>query len=706
VRANRANSGTSDDPLDDNEQDDAEEDLQEDEEDEAESLLEFFDALTVAPVSPASPRRLSISAPVSCVAWMEVTSINQVRERYFVFTIACNTPTTVLLSSVSFFEIFEQDIKSQVATLGLDLYVAERLSPLELSRRAIHRVVRSLPEDRVEVLRESGIPTTEILKDFSPSLDSPTKKSLILSPARQGGRLLAGVIKHPLNTTKQIATLSTKGAFLSAKGVKAVVQHPLGSSIHVAKGIRSGVKSVGRKISGYKKPFNRPVLLEGACARAISETHWTEEWLSLLDEELHFYDRRTMKSLRIATKGVVSCAACDSTETSNMPGLEFFKIETLGREFYVMVKDLRERETWISTIRSVISRQKKDCIDLSELSLDEEVEEREKEETAVGFGWLGYVHKSTMFKKKSRLILNCRTFAFDSKEKLDPLKLVDDALRSFDGCSSSDVLLMEFLNKTAMLKNVDINSIEVDSGARLCFLLNLFHLMVNHSMMLVGEERVAKKFFAHMNTVCYQVGGDVFSLLELEQNIIRAGLSIPNRSPVKLGGKIKSGISAAFARGWKQSSSVYSFALTQLRDYRVNLALNFGSVSNLGFVPIYVLGRLDEQLQKVAMDYCRTICLTRSVKRKHGKGLKNLTYIPVMLRWYREDFKEIDGGEETDQGGGGGGGEGEVGDNNDLLRIVYGLRGEELIFNDTDRHKIQMLPYVFQYRILEVRDGY
>jgi hypothetical protein len=443
------------------------------------------------------------------------------------------------------------------------------------------------------------------------------------------------------------------------------------------------------------KKNTEPILLEGVCARAICEAHLREEYLTVMDSELRFFDVSSNKTLRISIKGVLGCSSCDGP---NFPGLHFFKVETLGREWYVMVETASDRDAWVSTIARLAKQNQTAPTEAEEEDddvADEDVEYEEKERAAVGVGASSsFLHKSTLFKKQARLILNCRVFAFGEATVQDPLGLVEEAMVSLDACASAPTAdeggLVEFLNMTAALKRVNIHDLDVESGARVCFLLNLYHLMVNHALLLEGEERVSKQWFAHCNHICYQLGGDVFSLLELEQCIIRAGLCAPNRAQTKIRRKISTKIRSNFVRSWKQPASKYSFALTSVTDNRINFALNSGSTSNLGHVPVFRVKTLDAQLQRVAEEYCQSRC---QVRREPDRLVM---VVSEAFRWYRADFCSGDDESET------------ADENQELFQAIIGLRGwdeadVEAVELAGFKTKMKFAAFQLNFRLLELK---
>ena len=77
--------------------------------------------------------------------------------------------------------------------------------------------------------------------------------------------------------------------------------------------------------------------------------------------------------------------------------------------------------------------------------------------------------------------------------------------------------------------------------------------------------------------------------------------------------------------------SQFSFALTKA-DYRINFALNCGSLSNPAFVPVYKAATLDQQLNSVCRAYLKVV---EVVAQKHNSLIVALPRICV---WFADDF--------------------------------------------------------------------
>jgi len=110
---------------------------------------------------------------------------------------------------------------------------------------------------------------------------------------------------------------------------------------------------------------------------------------------------------------------------------------------------------------------------------------------------------------------------------------------------------------------------------------------------------------------------DIFSIAELEHNILRAAMSPPSQ------------LLSRFVI--PKSNYVFSLAT---KDFRLNFALNCGSLSNpTGNVPVYVPSKVDIQLERTAR-----LFLNRTVFVK-PKGSRDANIsLPRVCQWFSEDF--------------------------------------------------------------------
>ena len=129
-------------------------------------------------------------------------------------------------------------------------------------------------------------------------------------------------------------------------------------------------------------------------------------------------------------------------------------------------------------------------------------------------------------------------------------------------------------------------------------------------------------YLAFSLTTCvpaaYQCSDDIFSLAELEHNIIRAEMSYPSQ----------------FLSRFLLPKSQYKFALAK-SDFRINFALNCGSLSiPSGTVPLYKSQLVHEQLDAAVKTF---VNYTVSFTQKSSARDISVS-LPRVCQWFADDF--------------------------------------------------------------------
>ena len=156
-----------------------------------------------------------------------------------------------------------------------------------------------------------------------------------------------------------------------------------------------------------------------------------------------------------------------------------------------------------------------------------------------------------------------------------------DSIDTLDGIhSDSTNIWIEFLDGVSLLQAIDLTKYCYNKDDMVALLLNLYHLMIFHGFLIYGNPTSVFhwKFFS----VCsYEAFGDIFSLAELEHCIIRFGMARPSINIV--------------AQSYIPQSR-YAFSL-DVKDFRLLWAVNCGSESMFGAIPIYKAKLLNAQLE-------------------------------------------------------------------------------------------------------------
>ncbi|CAJ1955741.1 unnamed protein product [Cylindrotheca closterium] len=359
-----------------------------------------------------------------------------------------------------------------------------------------------------------------------------------------------------------------------------------------------------------KKKNKKQVKPYFAVARALSDHHWVEEMALLSDRDIQFYRVDKKKpGFSIGLSSIIKVKDVDST--SMLQGYyHILAIETFGRTTYLMFPSKEERFRWSHDIQE--KAKAKNGLLVSEsltnhlINVDDPARE--------------FLHRSTMFDCSKRKILNCRRFSFQAPKPTsseDTLLLAEQALIKATGLQSSgsDTALTDFLDCAAALK--DANARDLNDDERMAFFLNVYHVVIMHAFIVLGPPKNGLEWLTYFNNFAYQCSDDIFSLTELEHNIIRAKMNFPSQ----------------FFSRFVMPKSQFGFALA-VPDVRINFALNSGSLSMpTAAVPIYQAETINEQLDSTVLKFAR-----RSVFFNYGKKKDVTVTLPKICQWFASDF--------------------------------------------------------------------
>jgi Protein of unknown function (DUF1769)/Protein of unknown function, DUF547 len=355
-------------------------------------------------------------------------------------------------------------------------------------------------------------------------------------------------------------------------------------------------------------------LLSSVLARAVSDRQWIEERVCVTEEEVLFYRLdRGRPHFRISLASIVKLEPLPEEECPLMQGYHFLSIETFGRATCLMFRSASEIHSWIAAIGD--HRPVRHALATTNSFSNHLIDADEPSSE--------FLRTSAMWDCSKRKLLNARKFSFRTPAKTDPastLALAENALRkaaALDPKGSDDFDLIEFLDCSSALKEADAHALNEDQ--RSAFFLNVYHIMIMHAFIVLGPPDSSLRWLTYFNTIAYQCADDIFSLSELEHNIIRAEMSFPSQ----------------FLSRFVLPKSHYIFALTK-KDIRFNFALNCGSLSiPMATVPVYMPDKLNEQLDKTTRAF-----LTDAVSVK-PKGPRDASVVlPRVCQWFADDFGE------------------------------------------------------------------
>jgi len=353
----------------------------------------------------------------------------------------------------------------------------------------------------------------------------------------------------------------------------------------------------------------------GFVARALSDRHWREERMILLENagELVFHHMDGSKiQYRMSLSSLINVSTLVATKNGRnllpLPSFYYLQIETIVHVTVLMFRSEEERDSWLGRLDNILHDRDPNRSFTSEL-----------------IKFVNPVHeflgKSSVWNCQKRKILNCRRCSFRTQRTMPPeetLRLAERALAkvlSLKPKGTSDSDLREFLDCAAALKDADAHSLNEDE--KCAFFLNVYHTMIMHSFIVLGPPSSGTEWISYFSNIAYQCSDDIFSLTELEHNIIRAEMSYPSN----------------FLSRFVLPKSQYHFALMR-PDFRLNFALNSGSLSTpTSVVPVYKAAMLNQQLNAVTKEF---VGYTVHVKQKSRNDVQ--ISLPRVCQWFAEDF--------------------------------------------------------------------
>jgi hypothetical protein len=268
---------------------------------------------------------------------------------------------------------------------------------------------------------------------------------------------------------------------------------------------------------------NVPDKWEGSVLMAMDRRHWIEKSLMVTTSEVricrHSDSRRS--SISIPINSVLGVKIL-TKEEAPFQYYSYFQIETFSRVYTFMVKSQIESEAWISVFVSLRGSKIVQPPNLKNFPVPGVTEPEE-----LFFG------RPSSFKMDKRTLFNYRRIVFHRStcvantsniQNLSPNELVEKILdkgfklQAAEG-SADAAQWVDFMDALCGLQTIDI--CELNETSKICLLLNLYHTMVLHGMLLLGPPASWSSWPSFFNTVSYMVGYDVFSINELEHNGLR-----------------------------------------------------------------------------------------------------------------------------------------------------------------------------------------
>jgi len=384
-------------------------------------------------------------------------------------------------------------------------------------------------------------------------------------------------------------------------------------------------------------------LHDSLVARCLWESHWREEWCGVYKSCVSFYAPLSKSPcLEISYIDITNVRPLNSTDSSPLPGFPLLVLETAWLCHYMAFRDEEARDTFGQRVETAIADHVKEVEVSAELNEKELRKARfwqgfqSLSEAAISPGRGKWAKIVSNQKSKDRAILNSRRMVFDL-ETSTPFGDVQNgyefvermlaATLSFDlkTLEGEPELFIQFLDAASHLRLLPLHEMDFTSKAAFCLFVNLYHVILQHAMLLSINGPLHKRSIGHfIRTSCYEVGGDVFSLAELHCCVLRGRLS-------------KAGLSKPpYIEPPKKSISAYRMYSLSFKDVRLAFCVNTADTACPRSVPVLREHTLDEQLNECAVDFLRNQLVVDSNRK--------VIILPKVCEVYRHDFGGGDSG--------------------------------------------------------------
>jgi hypothetical protein len=439
---------------------------------------------------------------------------------------------------------------------------------------------------------------------------------------------LAGELSAPEQSCRVVSSILTRMSTVSPECAEASkFNNLLSSQILLKSQFDKSFLQGGPVELGVTPSVKKSVLFECLVARCLWESHWREEWCGLYEKSILFYAPLSQEpSFEISLKDIEVVRLLDPGTESPLPGYPIIAIETAWHCHYMVVNNDDTRASLKSKIDDVLSSLEAQSTVMSqteaELRKARLWQRLQSSSCSSVRGKWADVHCNQKWRK--RVVLNHRRMAFDLPthdyeiHTFIELLLATALSFEFDSLLHHPEALTAFLDSTSLLKGLRLQDMDRSDPKTFCAYVNVYHCLLQHALLVTANGPLTKRSHeSFMRTSCYEIGGDIFSLAELSNCIIRGNMCKPN--PPK----------APYTDAPKKSNSYRCFALPSYSP-NVNFLVHTGDTSCSNNIPVLQSEYLADQLAAVAADFLR-----RNVSVDRAK--RTIT-IPKILEVFRNDF--------------------------------------------------------------------
>ena len=382
----------------------------------------------------------------------------------------------------------------------------------------------------------------------------------------------------------------------------------------------------------YTKKVKSKLLADSVVARCLWESHWREEWCGVFEAGVFLFAPLTsVPCIELSFEDIDVVRQLDYDDFVPLPQRPVLVIETAWLCHYIAFPDMASLTNVEKCILDLVAKVSDRSVP-SVHSGDDLVKARfwqgfqSSLEPSLSLGRGKWADVLTSGKPSRRVVLNNRRMLFDLDRPDDSEvafveRLLERSLNfSLEPMSTDPDELVSFLNSASQLRTLSIRDMDLTRPTTFCLFVNLYHCLLQHALLLSIQGPLHKHNIAQfMRSSCYEIGGDVFSLAELNNCILRGSMSHAV------------GPKAPYIDAPKKSAAHRYYALGYTTPL-INFVLNTADRSCSPEVVVFQRDYLDEQLERAAFDFLSRNLVVDSARR--------VIILPKICDVYRGDFGE------------------------------------------------------------------
>lgn len=395
---------------------------------------------------------------------------------------------------------------------------------------------------------------------------------------------------------------------------------------HTTSFLTQSLAGVGLGVSAKRLRSDVHFRLETLVIVQSGNKFWSEEFMGLTTDELIFIKppNRLGISSRLCLR-FESILGVENVDDASLPfiisGCSALKISTFSREYVVMMRGLSFRNAWQNTLAHLVEATTLPSVPHIDLLVRPKCW---KLENRVILNARGYECASRVMAARSPeiallssymetphiLVARLTNIVLSLAEQFDSSN--EDML--YGGVANEDMQAnyISFMNGVSLLQRINVSLLQKGSPETTCLLLNLFHCMLLHAMLVVGVPKHEAGWISLYTSCGYEAFGDIFTLAELQQCVIQPGGSDKDK---------------------------FEFTLADLKDPRIYFALNNGAMSQPPVICIFEPVSLSEQL-----DTMTRLCLRSHISIATVDSSSNFVlHVPRMCKLCLKAFEEASG---------------------------------------------------------------